>query len=529
MPCVWALAQLDSVAADGRGVPMPLCAGLVAVNQVASFCCLYAYYVAYVAVCFGWRQALRNVALPSAPFVVAAFAFLAFGRCHIDDGAARAGQIVTPGMFWGLDYVSYFVVCPMFFTFGAVRNSAQLRRMRRALRRTSRRLSGIRTTISRRISRRMSGRGAATAAAAAAAAAATQHASSSDSPGACHRSTTSKRTTYELPIVQEGAELAAACRTLVHRDRLTGAYANNSLHEPAADGTIAMTTLRDDMETLKTLRREKTPTQREGDPAEQGVAEHAQQVVDRLFGATGTRRRNFRAEVDLLRLVFRYWVVEVVPMGLLLVVIPCAFAACITQIPLPISWTETIDDANHMSVGSGLGGGLKFNPTFLPVGFLQSNFLDRAQHIAQLRRGCSFLQSALRCFDRFFCTCWMMAICQDFSVFLGHVVKRFNNSFFDAMPLFLALLAFQTSMTIAGYTIVQKVGDHFFFYGTEFTYALAWTIISGVVFSQVVPRYRTTVKKKKWRKRNSKSPWFIVLFIVVCIAVCTLNFPICVC
>ena len=80
-PFVGALAQLRSSRADARGVPMPLCGGLVATNLMLAFSSLYAYYISYVAVCFGWRHALRNVALPSAPFVLAALAFAAFGRC----------------------------------------------------------------------------------------------------------------------------------------------------------------------------------------------------------------------------------------------------------------------------------------------------------------------------------------------------------------------------------------------------------------------------------------------------------------
>ena len=81
VPLLWALATLRSYERDARGVPMPLCGGLVATNLMLAFSSLYAYYISYVAVCFGWRHALRNVALPSAPFVLAALAFAAFGRC----------------------------------------------------------------------------------------------------------------------------------------------------------------------------------------------------------------------------------------------------------------------------------------------------------------------------------------------------------------------------------------------------------------------------------------------------------------
>ena len=61
VPLIWALAQLDSARPDARGVPVPLCAGLVAANQVVAFSCLYFYYISYVACCFGWRQARTGI------------------------------------------------------------------------------------------------------------------------------------------------------------------------------------------------------------------------------------------------------------------------------------------------------------------------------------------------------------------------------------------------------------------------------------------------------------------------------------
>ena len=249
-----------------------------------------------------------------------------------------------------------------------------------------------------------------------------------------------------LLIVPEGARLAAACRTLVHRDRLAGTYNGTTILAPEPDGTIAAATLREDIKALVTYRGQtKRSTVSDTDSLQSDVS------IEELFSGSG-QPRNFTAEIHFMRLVFQYYIWEVVPFGVMLAVPPCIFAACITQLPFP--WTQPIDDANHMSVGSDLGGGEEFN------------------HIGL------FIVSVL-----------CVGVFQALQTYLGFVVVKCDGSFGKAAPFAIFMLAYFAFVPAVGLLLLDTLGVDFYYYGLEFGYGIVCSACFGIGFAQINRRY----------------------------------------